>query len=129
MMNGGCYCGEVRYTTDGGVFHETACHCTVCRRSTGAPFVAWFSVPRAAFRFVRGEPARFRSSGHGTRSFCPRCGTALTFEDDAMSGEVDVTVCSLDDPELVPPRDHTWVASRLEWVKTGDGLPEFGGAR
>jgi hypothetical protein len=23
-------------------FNETNCHCSICRRTTGAPFVAWF---------------------------------------------------------------------------------------
>lgn len=128
-MNGGCYCGAIRYEAAGRPFNETVCHCSICRRATGAPLVAWFSVARAQFRFVQGSPARFRSSPHASRTFCPHCGTALTFEEDHAPDEVDVTVCSLDDPALVAPHDHTWIRSRLAWVKTADGLPEFPEAR
>jgi hypothetical protein len=126
---GGCFCGFVRYEAAGAVSSETGCHCTICRRTSGAPFVAWFTVPESAFRFVAGEPARFRSSDHGTRSFCPRCGTPLTFVSSRRPAEVDVTTCSLDEPEGVPPRDHTRTSSRLAWLELADGLPCFPEAR
>src|SRR5215510_9977763 len=90
----------------------------------GAPFVAWFSVARSEFRLVCGEPTRFESTAKGTRSFCPRCGTQLTFEHESFLDEIDVTTCSLDDPERVPPKDHTHTSSKLSWVKLSDQIPE-----
>jgi hypothetical protein len=91
--------------------------------------VAWFSVPRATLRFVHGAPTAYRSSTHATRSFCANCGTQLTYASDAYPDEIDITMCSLDDPEYVPPEDHTWVSSRLSWVKLDDGLPRYPDAR
>lgn len=125
MLKGGCFCGRIRYEAAGQPFHLTNCHCSICRRTAGAPFVAWFSMPRAQFRFVRGEPGRFRSSLKGTRSFCPACGTQLTFEHDDLAGEIDVTTCSLDDPNALPPEDHTRTSSKLRWIVLGDGLPQY----
>ncbi len=129
MLTGGCFCGSVRYEAGGTPFHETSCHCSICRRTTGAPFVTWFSVPRTKFRLVGGEPARFRSSSKGERSFCARCGTQLTFEHEDFPGEIDVTTCSLDDPNAVPPKDHTWTGSRLDWIARADELPGHPKAR
>jgi len=57
------------------------------------------------------------------RSFCPQCGTALTFRSGPDGEEVDVTVCSFDHPELVSPADHIWVEDRLPWIHLADGLP------
>lgn len=128
-LTGGCYCGAVRYEATGAPFHRTTCHCSICRRMSGAPMVTWFSVKRSAFRIVTGEPTRFRSTRIGTRSFCPACGTQLTFADDNYPDEIDVTTCSLDDPEALPPHDHTRTSSRLSWVRLADGLPEFSEAR
>ncbi len=128
-LKGGCYCGLMRYEASGATFHETSCHCSICRRTTGAPFVAWFSVPRTGFRLVQGEATRFRSSAKGERSFCARCGTQLTFEHDDFPHDIDVTTCSLDDPNVLPPRDHTWTASRLDWIALADGLPGHARAR
>ena len=129
MLKGHCQCGQLRYEADASVFHETACHCSVCRRTSGAPFVAWFSVPLASFRFTQGTPASFRSSDHGTRSFCPHCGTTLTFQSSRYPQEIDITTCSLDDPEQVPPKDHIYTSTQLQWVQLADGLPSFPGSR
>jgi hypothetical protein len=123
MVKGGCYCGQVRYEAAGPVSHQTICHCSICRKTTGAPFVAWFSVPRSTFKFVRGDPARFKSTAKGTRSFCPNCATQLTFESVDLPDEIDITTCSLDDPDPIAPQDHTWTRSRLPWIALGDDLP------
>lgn len=127
-LEGGCQCGAVRYRIAGQPFHLTLCHCTICRRVSGAPAVAWFSVPTADFKILQGSPQRYRSSETATRSFCPNCGTQLTFRADD-SPEIDVTTCSLDSPEALPPEDQTFVRSRLHWVQTVDRVPEHDGAR
>jgi hypothetical protein len=129
ILKGGCYCGEVRYEAEGAPFNESFCHCSICRRTTGAPFVAWFSVARERFRFVAGQAARFQSTPRGTRSFCARCGTQLTFEHRDYPGEIDVTTCSLDDPGRVPPKDHIHTSSRVGWIHLADGLPVFSARR
>ena len=123
MLKGGCFCGQIRYEAAGSTFSETNCHCSICRRTTGAPFVTWFSVARSHFRLVGGEPVRFRSSAKARRSFCPRCGTQLTFEHEDFLDEIDVTTCSLDDPDVLPPRDDIHTSSKLSWIHLTDGLP------
>jgi hypothetical protein len=128
-MQGGCLCGSVRYEARGVASSATTCHCSICRRSTGAASVAWFTVSRGEFSFVTGEPATFRSSEHATRSFCSRCGTQLTFQSSRFEREIDVTIASLDEPEAVRPRDHTFVRSKLDWEPLCDGLPAFFEAR
>ena len=129
MLEGGCYCGRIRYEAAGAPFNESNCHCSICRRTTGAPYVAWFTVPRSQFRLTKGSPARFRSTPKALRSFCTHCGTQITFEHEDFADEIDVTTCSLDDPNAVPPRDHIWTSSRLRWIHAGDGLPEFRASR
>lgn len=125
MLQGGCFCGFVRYEVTEAPSHQTHCHCSICRRTSAAPFVTWFTVSPAGFRLTRGEPASFASSEHGTRSFCPRCGTPLTFRSSRLADEVDVTACSLDEPETLVPRDHTRTSSMLPWIELGDRLPRF----
>jgi hypothetical protein len=50
MLTGGCFCGAIRYEVAGAPFHETNCHCSICRRTAGAAFVTWFSVRSADHR-------------------------------------------------------------------------------
>lgn len=129
MIEGHCFCGFIRYAADGAPTNETNCHCSICRRTSGAPFVAWATVAAATFRFLSGTPRSFQSSDHATRTFCPQCGTPLTFRSARTPDEIDVTICSLDHPELLPPRDHTHTSSKLPWVILGDDLPEYAEAR
>ena len=127
-LAGGCLCGAIRYEARGAPFHRNVCHCSICRRSAGAPMVAWFTVNAADFAFTAGQPRAYRSSARGQRTHCPACGTQLTFKLDD-SQEIDVTVCSLDDPATVAPHDHTYVSSQLNWVHLDDRLPRYDEAR
>jgi len=129
MLTGGCFCRFVRYGLDASPFHETNCHCTICRRTSGAPFVTWCTVARHAFTLISGEPALFSSSDHGTRTFCPRCGTPLTFSSRHLPDEIDVSTCSLDDPSRVPPKADIYIASKLPWVVLDDRLPSYSAER
>lgn len=129
MLTGGCLCGAVRYEAGGTPFNSTICLCATCRRASGAPLVAWFSVPKKEFRLVRGAPARFSSSAQGMRSFCSQCGSALTFENSNFPDEIDVTTCTLDEPEKLLPADHTWTCQQLSWVSMDGGLPRYPAAR
>jgi hypothetical protein len=128
-LEGGCLCGAVRYRVSGEPYHLTHCHCTMCRRASGAPFVTWFSAPSAGFLVTPGELVHYRSSPGAVRSFCGRCGTQLTFQRDDGVSEIDITVCSLDAPETLAPEDHTYVRSRLRWVALSDRLPKHSTAR
>lgn len=125
MLTGGCFCGDIRYETTGKPFHSSNCHCSMCRRSAGAPFVTWFSVARSTFRLTQGKLAHFRSSMLAKRGFCPRCGTQLTFEDDGVPADIDLTTCSLDEPELVPPEDDIHTGNRVGWIKLDELLPQY----
>lgn len=129
ILRGGCFCGAVRYQVDGTPYDRTLCHCSICRRTTGAPLVAWFSVPRSGFRLVQGSPVPFRSSAGATRSFCGTCGSQLIFAADAAPDELDVALCTLDDPDALPPEDHTFHADRMRWLHVNDALPRHAGAR
>src|SRR5262249_57724213 len=55
---GGCFCGAIRYRVSAPPHDVTHCHCGICRRTTGAPFVTWSPIPSAAFAFTAGRPAR-----------------------------------------------------------------------
>ncbi|UUZ46692.1 GFA family protein [Massilia sp. B-10] len=90
--------------------------------------MAWVTVARGQFQLLSGQPTQFRSSNHATRSFCPVCGTQLTFADDGLPGEIDITICSLDDPGLAPPRRHIHTQSQVPWLQFSDGLPVFSGS-
>jgi hypothetical protein len=128
-VEGGCLCGAVRWRASGIPRGLTICHCASCRRASGAPMVAWTGFAADSFTFTRGAPAIYSSSPGVERGFCAQCGTQLTYRRQDDPGNVDVTTAGMDDPEAIPPQDHTWVQSRLSWVKLGDELPAYSGVR
>lgn len=129
QIEGGCYCGAVRYRAEQAPLGSMICHCRSCRRVAGAPVVAWLTFGRDRFRLIRGEPAEFRSSEGVRRTFCPSCGTPLTYECAKCPDEIDVATCTLDNPEAFPPTHHSWAKHDLAWLRFGDGLPAYLGSR
>jgi len=125
VAEGGCFCGAIRYRVSGSPTNKMVCHCQSCRRVAGAPVVAWVTFPRAQFELLRGQPAAFNSSEPVCRTFCPACGTPLTYEHADDLAFVDITMCSLDKPDLFPPTHHSWLSHDLAWLRFGDGLPTF----
>src|SRR4051812_19070263 len=110
ILEGGCFCKAVRYRIKGTPSNTMVCHCQSCRRVAAAPVVAWVTFNKADFEFVQGTPARFHSSKPVTRTFCPTCGTALTYETEKFPDMIDITTCSLDDPSAFPPTHHSWLS-------------------
>ncbi|MBR9878518.1 GFA family protein [Halomonas sp. OfavH-34-E] len=125
MLKGHCFCGNIIYEAGHSPSFETNCLCSICRRTSGAPLVTWFTVPIEDFHFISGSPSIFKSSAHGTRTFCPDCGTPLTFSSTESPSSIDVTTCTLDDPENLPPKDLTMAKYKLSWFQLGDDLPVY----
>ena len=122
-IEGGCRCGAVRYRAAGAPLWVTHCHCTDCRRSSGAPVSTFVGVRTAGFAFVAGAPSSHESSPRVTRTFCGACGTPLTYEAAVYPGEVHIMAGSLDAPETLAPERHVFVRERLPWMAIGDELP------
>ena len=122
-LEGGCLCGAVRYRISSEPRSADYCHCRMCRRAAGAPVVARLTVAHAAFAWIKGKPAVYRSSAEAERLFCPACGTQLALRDEP--DHLDVTLASLDDPAAVRPSCHIWTASRIAWFDTADDLPRY----
>ncbi len=127
-LEGGCLCGAVRYRLLSQPFDAGYCHCLRCRRASGAPVVAFATVPLADF-VMTGEPRRRRSSSFGERWFCGDCGTQLAMHVDHQPGTIDFTIASLDAAELLVPAFHIFFGKRLGWFDTADDHPRHEGFR
>ncbi len=122
---GGCLCGAVRYAARAAPLRVVSCHCAMCRRASGAAFLTFVHFPAGAFAWTRGEPARYRSSAAAERGFCPVCGSTLSMHEAVLADRVQVSLGSLDRPDLVRPDDHVWTSSQLPWLKVVDDRPRF----
>ena len=117
VVDGGCFCGSVRYSFESNNYPSSNCHCSMCRRTSGAAFVSWMAIPLTSFKFNKGEPKKLISSDHGTRYFCKECGTHLTCLLDEYPKYAYITICSLDKPQDFEPQVDMYVEDMLNWVK------------
>lgn len=78
-MKGECLCGIVKFEIEEEIRNLYQCHCSLCRKATGAAANAATFVQDSAFRWVSGEsdirsykkPSGFRSD------FCSVCGSPV----------------------------------------------------
>jgi len=123
---GRCHCGAIRYEASGAPRHVALCHCTDCRRSSGAPMVAWAAFAESDVTVTQGNPKTVNSSGAAMRSFCADCGTGLFYRNAEMLPDiVDIQSATLDDPEALPPTVQIQTAERLGWMQHAHELPAF----
>ena len=125
MPSGGCHCGAVRYEMTEEVAHHALCHCTDCRKASGAPATAW-AMAAADQVTITGEPLTYASSEHGRRLFCGACGTSLFYTNDVVfPGMIDVQSATLDDPDAIPLQAQIQTAERIGWMTHLGDLPAF----
>ena len=99
-ITGSCLCGGIRYQIDGALGAVAHCHCSMCRKATGAAFRTRATVPASSFRWVSGEP-----------------------------DEIGLPLGTLDDDPGVRPSAHVFVGSKAPWFTISDDLPQFADAR
>jgi hypothetical protein len=119
---GGCQCGAVRYQLLTPPEHASICHCRMCQRACGQPFMTFARVKNENLRWTRGNPSVFRSSNIAERGFCNSCGTPLTYR-RVEANTISVTIGSLDDPEAARPVLQFGIEGKLSWTGTLDALP------
>lgn len=114
VRTGGCLCGAVRYQLRGEPYVAGLCHCTTCRKLSGAPFVATANWHAAQFE-MSGTLATYER-----RSFCPACGARLFF---LFDGGVEVFLGTLDQaPNGISPVIEVWTSRREPWLPPIPGV-------
>ena len=121
-LTGGCQCGAVRYRVEAKPTGTSVCHCRMCQKAGGAPFMSFADVPTEAFVVTRGALAIFKSSEIAKRGFCAACGTPLTYR-LLDGGYTEVTLGSFDDPCAVAPILQYGVESRVRWLAEALAAP------
>ncbi|HEY4342334.1 MAG TPA: GFA family protein [Steroidobacteraceae bacterium] len=129
ILTGRCLCGVIQYRCGPVLYAPTLCHCESCRRACGAHAVGWLTVSAINVAFTGDRPREYASSPGVMRSFCGRCGTPLTYCNVRRPDEVDITVCTLDQPEFAAPVDHIWMQDAPGWDVLCETLPRHSRGR
>lgn len=123
-QEGGCLCGHVRFAVTGAANNITNCHCRLCQKAAGAPYVTWAEFPTAHITWLSSEPTWRASSETAERGFCPTCGSAVSFR--VLGAEnVDLAVALFDNPASFPPDYDIYTQSAQPWTALAPALPHF----
>lgn len=125
IFEGGCLCGAIRYRAAAPPLRAVICHCSICRKHTGAPIASFVHFPIGSFAWLKEQPKRYRSSEFAERGFCSQCGSTVTMHEDVLSDRVQVAIGSLDQPDRVDVNDHVWTQDQISWFDVRDDLPRF----
>ena len=121
-ITGGCQCGAVRYALHEQPSGPHICHCRMCQKASGQPFMGLTGGKREHLKWTRGAPSIFKSSNMAERGFCRDCGTPLTYAFEG-TGRISVAINSLDDPETMPPAKQYGMEAKVSWVDGIHALP------
>ena len=122
---GSCLCGARAYEIEGEIGGVWICHCSLCRKASGSVGNAILIVPRAQFRWLRGEDhgQTYALRETYTITRCRTCGTPLPAEVDET--HIYVTAGTLDVPLGAGVRTHLFCASRADWDQDEPGARHF----
>jgi len=127
VHEGGCLCGQLRFAAHGPPDRVGLCHCTMCRRHTGAPFVVLAVYPSSAVS-VEGETYGYRSSQDVDRRGCARC-KAPVYIVAETENEVEIYTGAMDDPDPFVPQYEIFTVHRPGWLPRIGGIPGYEGFR
>lgn len=129
-IGGSCLCGGVRFEVDLPFLRAGNCHCSRCRKHSGAFGGTQGRVPREQFRLLAGDELIrvFRPAGGMVKAFCSDCGSSLFGGEWPDGSEVSIRLGSLDGDPEIRPQWHQFVDSKAVWHElSDDGLPRHAG--
>lgn len=122
MAQGQCNCGAVAFETTGAMHDVFVCHCSICRRYTGANGIAVLLVQNADFHWLRGEDQITvwdKPDAAWQAHFCRSCGSAVPGHNTSGTTYIPAGSITLGGQDLRVTH-HMFVDSRAPWDEIGD---------
>jgi hypothetical protein len=114
VRHAGCLCGQLRITAAGEPLRRSLCHCLDCRKSHGAPFVAFAIFARNAVAVTGATRAHVTPNGYARHS-CAQCGSPV-FAVEAHGNEIELYSGSFDETSLFAPSYELWTVRKEDWL-------------
>lgn len=127
-LSGGCLCGAVRYEVTGPFLRAGHCHCSRCRKHSGAAVSTQGRVRREDFRLLSGAESltAYRPApGAAVKAFCRVCGSSLFGGTWPDGPEISIRLGTVDGDPGIRPQYHTHVASKAAWHEITGDLPQY----
>ena len=127
-LEGGCYCGQLRYKAEGDPMLKAQCHCRECQYFSGGSPNMFVLMPPDGFSYTKGTPKKFTRSdleGAVTREFCAECGTHIVTRPPSVPGVV-LKIGTLDDPtQFGEAKIAIYTVDKQLFHHIPEGMPAF----
>jgi hypothetical protein len=128
ILQGGCLCGQVRYTLTAEPIFVGLCHCTNCQKQSEAALSVNVAEREDALELT-GALKTYVDHGDSGREvlhrFCPDCGSPIITDVQALAGMHIVKAGTLDDPSCLKPSRQIFCASKHPWMPILDGISAY----
>ena len=125
ILAGECCCRAVGYAVADEFAYAMNCHCSSCRRTTGAAFKPFAGIARDKFGVIRGvDNLTIYGDEANHDAHCGRCG-ALLYSVVREGAFVHVAMGTLVDDPSIRPTAHIFVGSKAPWFAITDDLPQY----
>ncbi len=124
-IKGQCLCGGVAFTTP-AIERLDVCHCNMCRRWTGGPFIG--ADYRSAITLTRTDTlAWYDSSEWAKRGFCSNCGSSLFYRLNGNDEFWAVSAGALDLPDGLPIEKEIFIDEKPDYYAFAGERPRLTG--
>lgn len=125
-LQGQCLCGAIRISASNSSASVGACHCKMCRRWGGGPFME-VNCGRAVSFSGEENISVFNSSDWAERGFCRNCGTHLFYR-IKESGEHMIPVGLLDDGYDLVFKNQVFIDQKPPYYRFANKTDDMTGA-
>ena len=132
-LTGQCFCGANQFEITGKAVDTHHCHCSICRRLQGAPFVTLSIFHKKDLRWTKGgDLQKFDSSAKVHRHRCKNCGSPLTITFEGHEKFADLIAVMRTNIEGDPghPTEtlrHAFWPDRVKWLEINDTVRRVDG--
>ena len=127
-IKGGCYCGNIRYASNGDLQASIQCHCRECQYITGGNPNVIMIMPLDGFKFTKGQPQEFKRDdieNAVTGLFCNKCGTAIGTRNPIRPTSIILKVGTFDDPSIFDPKIAIFTSDKQKFHYIDDNVKSF----
>jgi len=127
IVEGGCYCGAVRYKAQGDPMMKAECFCRECQYITGGGNLLVMAMPSDKFELTKGKVkgySRDDIENPVSREFCENCGTHLFTRSPGFKVAVIIKVGSMDNQSLFGKAESVnFVSDAQPYHRLPDDIP------
>jgi hypothetical protein len=130
VLTGQCLCGAITCTATGEPVSTVNCHCSDCRRATGAVFSTVLYFQKERVQIIGVYSGFDHASDRGTnvsRMFCPTCGSQMFARASGWPDLIGIRAGCIKQTERIIPQRNVFVCGKIESTALDPVLPRIDG--